>query len=148
VKEKALPAFAGERVDLLLVERNAERRRHDDLRLAALEERRAVHAQQKTDFAHDKADRFRIAPVDTLAVLQHEFANDVRLSLFELFLDELLDLEPLLGTELAEKLFSELLLQARIAFVAHLLVNDARHRAELGVDERRDALFHRELETL
>ena len=47
VEQEALPPLAGERVDLLLVGRGAERGGDDGLRLAALEERRAVHARQE-----------------------------------------------------------------------------------------------------
>ena len=57
VQHEALPALAGERVDLLLVGRGAERGGDDRLRLAALEERRAVHAREEADLAHDGADR-------------------------------------------------------------------------------------------
>ena len=100
VEHEALPALAGERVDLLLVARGAERRRDGRLRLAALEERRAVDAREDADLAHDGADRLHVAAVDALALAEHVLADDVVLALLELVLDELLDLRELLGAEL------------------------------------------------
>src|SRR6185312_12206206 len=93
VQHEALPAFAGERVDLLLVRRGAERRRDERLRLATLEERRAVHARQKPHLDRDRADLVHVAPVDALVLRKNVLANDVVLALLELFLDELLVLE-------------------------------------------------------
>src|SRR4029077_17625333 len=90
VEHEPLPAFAGERVDLLLVRRRAERRGDERLRLAALEERRPVNAREQTDLDRDRADLVHVAAVDALVLRKNVLANDVVLALLELFLDELL----------------------------------------------------------
>src|SRR5690606_15254750 len=57
VQHEALPALAGERVDLLLVGRGAQRGGHHGLRLTALEQRRSVRARQQAHLASDGSNR-------------------------------------------------------------------------------------------
>ncbi len=128
VEHEALPALARERVDLLFVARGAERRRHRSLGLAALEERRAVNAREDPDLAHDRANGRHVAPVDALALGEHVVADDVVLALFELFLDELLDLREALGPELGGQCFDHLGLRRLVRVVARLLLLDERGR--------------------
>ena len=79
MEHEALPALARERVDLLLVARRSERRRHGSLGLAALKERRPVRAREDADLAHDRADRLHVAPVDALSLAEDVLADDVYL---------------------------------------------------------------------
>ena len=141
VEVEALPRLAHEAVDLLFVGRRAERGGDDRLRLAALEQGGAVHAREEADLAHDGAHGGRVAAVDALALVQDEGADDVRLALLELRLHELLDRREGLGAEVGEEGLGHLLLEGAVAFVARLLVGDARRRAELRVDEGLDLLL-------
>src|SRR6185312_11030422 len=100
VQHEALPALTGQRVDLLLVAGGAERGRDRRLRLAALEERRAVGAREDADLADDRPDRLHVAAVDALLLGEHVLADDVVLAVLELFLDQLLDLGKALGPDL------------------------------------------------
>ena len=62
-------------VDLLLVGDGAERRDDQRLRLAALEDGRAVRARQHADLAVDGANLLGVAAVDALAV-EGQIADD------------------------------------------------------------------------
>src|SRR5262249_42033515 len=127
VEHEALPRLSDERVDLLLVRRGAERGRHDRLRLAALEEPRAVHARQEPDLARNGPDGARVATVDAPPAIEHHAAHDVRLTVLEFFLDELREHLVPVRAELTRQCFDELLLQRGVPLVARvLLADDAR----------------------
>src|SRR6478609_8088462 len=140
VKHEALPRFTGERVDLLLVGRGAQGGGDDGLRLAALEQRRAVHAGQEPHFAADRTDGLAIATVDALAGVEHHRAHDLCLAMFDLALDQLFGGQERFRAQLGGELLDDRLLDHGVLLVALLLLFDHAGRAEIGVGELRHAL--------
>ena len=146
VEVEALPRLAHQAVDLLLVGRGAERRRHDRLRLAALEEGAPVNAREEAGLAHDRAHGLAVAAVDALALFEHHGADDRGFTVLELGLDQLLVGQVFLGADLGAERLGELLLEDGVALVAGLLVEHARGDLEVGVGERGDARLDRGVE--
>ena len=75
----------------------------------------------------------RVAAVDALALVEHELADDVRLALLELGLDELL----VLGATSRRRarpmsVSASFFLSVAVAVVARLLVDDAGGLAEIA----------------
>jgi hypothetical protein len=135
----SLPRLPDERVDLLLVGRGAERRRHDGLRLTALKEPRPVHPRQQADLARDGTDRAGVAAVDAAPAVEHQAAHHVRFAVLEFFLDELRQHLVPFGSELAGEGFDHLLLDGRVAVVARVLLPDDARLSNAGVHELRHA---------
>src|SRR5690606_7233253 len=117
VQHEALPRLADQRVDLLLVTGGAERGRDDRLRLAALEQRRAVRARQEPDLAGDGTNGGGLAAVDPAPLIEHHLAHDEGLAPLELALDELLELLVALFPELPEQGLGQALFDDGVAFV-------------------------------
>ena len=92
VQHVVLADVAAERVDQLLVLAGAERGDDQSLRLAAREERAAVHAGQNADRRRDRTDRLGVAPIDALPVIEDLAAHDLLLEMLELARDRLRDL--------------------------------------------------------
>ena len=76
MQHKRLAAFAFERVDDLRVAPGAECRDDDGLRFTTGEQGRAVGTRQQTDFRGDRADRLRVATVDTRVAFDDTAAHD------------------------------------------------------------------------
>ena len=116
VQHEALPALAGERVDLLLVARRAERRRRR--RPAS---RRAGRAPSRGRAGGCPTSHtigrivFMSRPSMRLRSREHVLADDVVLALLELFLDELLDLGERLGADLRGERLDDLGLRRLVA---------------------------------
>ncbi len=134
VEHEALPPLARQRVDLLFVARGAQRGRHGRLRLAALEERRAVRPREDAHLAHDGTDRLHVAPVDALPLGEDVLADDVVLALLELLFDELLDLRELVGADFLRHGLDHLGLGGLVRVVALLLLLDERSLQDVAVD--------------
>ena len=66
----------GERVELLLHLEHVQRGDTQDLGLAALEERRAVHPREHADLGVQRTDVGEAATVDADLVAQDAFAHD------------------------------------------------------------------------
>src|SRR5262245_26954826 len=78
VEHQLLAELVLQAIDALLVAGGAQRRGDDGLRLAALEESRAVHARPDADLAVERADLLVGAAVDAFA-LEDGVANDMLL---------------------------------------------------------------------
>jgi hypothetical protein len=73
----ALARLRGERVQLLLHPEHVQRGDTQDLGLAALEQRRAVHPRQHLDLRLERADVGQAAAVDADLVGQHALADQL-----------------------------------------------------------------------
>src|SRR5699024_5468077 len=109
----------GERVELLLHAEHVERRHTEDLRLATLEERRAVNAREDLDLGRERADVPQATAVDPEAVREDALADELLLQRAERRRELLLT-----TLEVARELHDDLRLDLVEAVLAVLLVRD------------------------
>ncbi len=86
--------------------------------LAALEQRRTVHARQEPTSQLIGRMVRPSRPVDALAGVEHHRAHDLGLAVFDLALDQLLGREECVSAELCRELLDDGLLDHRILLVA------------------------------
>ena len=128
VQHEALPGFAIDHFDLLLVVGRAERDGDERLRLAAGEHARAVHARQHGVLDRDLADLVELAAVEADALVQNRVAQGLLLQVVEDALDR-----RLAGGQLLGQVGDDLLLEPRHRTVVFDLALDAHGRAERRV---------------
>ncbi len=125
-----------DRVDALLVPRRAQRDRHERLRLAAREQRRAVRARQYADLARDAAHRIEVTAVDPLAALQDLLPHRVVLDV----LDGVGDVLDVVG-ELGGELLLNRGLEGRHRLGALALLRQVQRLGDARLGEGRDAVL-------
>ena len=88
VHQKALETLAVQGLDFLLVASGAESRRHQRLRFAAREKRRAMHPRQRAEANGDRANVARAATVYARFAAQDTLAHNRGFHFFEFRIDE------------------------------------------------------------
>jgi hypothetical protein len=122
VQHEGLAALALQRVNDLRIATGAERRDHEGLRLTAREQRRAMGTRQYTDLHGDRANRRRIATVDTRIAAEDPLADDLAFEAEQLITHVI---SGVLGRFAARQLFGDRLLDLADARVSRLLLDDA-----------------------
>ena len=129
VQHEVLFAGAFEAVDKLFILAGTQRCDHQSLRFTAGEQRRTMGARQRTDFGHDGAHGFEIAPVDAPPGVEHRIAHHIGFEIVE-------QIAKLVGGKfalaLAHKLFRRLGADFGDAVAAEMLFGDMKCRCEIG----------------